>query len=259
MNSPANIAPSFPHHGPLSCRRCFTNIEGDERDIGAWHVVNDPGAWGASNPKVLVLGFSKGFTQANAFKSGKFEDVPFKKARGRLRSILCRIGLLDQAETDEEFNRRFEATERDFAFGSVVRCSLSRMNSKTGRYECTGQVMTKAFSEPVSTVVRCCAQTYLSALPANLQVIILLGTTAGYIKDCKKLIRSIHPISFEEVNDVAYRTDKAMWIHVTHPSGMNGYYGKWMSADKTDASGSKREDAIYALSLVPSLTGERLG
>ncbi|PHY93235.1 hypothetical protein CSR02_12585 [Acetobacter pomorum] len=190
---------------------------------------------------------------------GKFEDVPFKKARGRLRSILCRIGLLDQAETDEEFDKRFEATERDFAFGSLVRCSLSRMNSKTGRYECTGQVMTKAFSEPVSTVVRCCARTYLSTLPAKLQVIILLGTAAGYIKDCKKLIRSIHPRSFVEVNDVAYWAAGVKWVHVTHPSGMNGYYGKWMSADKTDASGAKREDAIYALSLKSPPKGERLG
>lgn len=28
--------------------------------------MNDPGTWGSADPEVLVLGFSKRFTQANA-------------------------------------------------------------------------------------------------------------------------------------------------------------------------------------------------
>ena len=63
---------NFPAHGPIACRKCFSGSTSDSLTIGRWQAVNDPGAWGSAAPKILVLGFSKGFTQAGAYRTGKF-------------------------------------------------------------------------------------------------------------------------------------------------------------------------------------------
>lgn len=57
-------------------------------DDRRFHVVNDPGAWGAADPEILVLGISKGFTQARALESGEFDSVPFRGIRDRLQEAL---------------------------------------------------------------------------------------------------------------------------------------------------------------------------
>lgn len=62
-------SPSPYEHGKQNCRACFddpslywnsktTNefVVGKKR----WRLRANPGYWGASNPEVLVLGFSKG-------------------------------------------------------------------------------------------------------------------------------------------------------------------------------------------------------
>jgi len=45
----------LPTHGPIACRKCFSNAE-PVIDEGPWRAVNDPGAWGSHSPEVLVLG-----------------------------------------------------------------------------------------------------------------------------------------------------------------------------------------------------------
>jgi hypothetical protein len=134
------LAIPFPTHGRIACRRCFTSDE-QSQTVGKWQMVNDPAAWGSATPWVLLLGFSKGFTQANAFKTGRFEDIPFKDMRSRLTEELRLLGIIGKSETVDE---KMVATETDMAFGSFVRCSLSRTNRK-GKLVCTGEVMPKAF------------------------------------------------------------------------------------------------------------------
>lgn len=240
---------TFPKHGQIACKACFKDKTAHEMDIGDWHVVNDPGAWGASKPRVIVLGFSKGFTQAHAFKDGRFEDVPFKKIRGRLDAALRRVGLINASNPNpgRTPDERFESSEQDFAFGSLVRCSLSRLNRKTGRYECSGSVMTQAFREPVKTVVKTCATRFLGELPHSAKTVVLLGTGTSYVKACKALIRSIHPTSFQDINPVSYSAAGVTWLHITHPSGMNGTFNEWLSGEGESAPSQKRDFAIAAL------------
>lgn len=238
---------SLPSHGPISCRRCFGGVDGDTLEVGAWRAVNDPGAWGSSTPKVLVLGFSKGFTQANAYRAGRFEDVPFKRMRDRLAASLRLLGLADD---DIHIDRRFVPTESDYGFGSLVRCSLSRLNPANGKRECTGAVMPKAFTEEIRAVVRRCAETYLTALPPSVEIVVMLGTTSAYIQACRALIRSLYGAAFSDINGAAYRTGGVIWVHVAHPSGMNGFHKNWMAADASDASGMKCLEAQQALALV---------
>jgi hypothetical protein len=235
---------SLPPHGRITCRKCFTT-ERDVEEIALWQAVNDPGAWGSDQPTVLVLGFSKGFTQADAYRSGNFEAIPFKKMRPRLTDALRRLGVLSSTEI---IDTKFSAAESDFAFGSLVRCSLSRLNEKERKRECTGAVMPKAFTEPVRVMVRRCAETYLTNLPASLRLVIMLGSGDPYIEGCRNLVQSIYGAGFENINEVAYQTPGVVWIHIAHPSGMNGFFKPWMNGSQSDPSGNKLLMALKALS-----------
>jgi hypothetical protein len=211
-------------------------------------MVNDPCAWGAIRPIVLVLGFSKGFTQATAFRNDKFEDIPAKNMRPRLTAALRRINLLRE---NEVVDAKFSATEHTFAFGSLVRCSLSRLN-KHGQWGCTGELMSKAFTEPVRDVVRRCAETYLTGLPETLRLVILLGTADAYIAGCRRLIASLYGSGFAELNEVSYRTPGVIWVHIAHPSGANGHFEAWLRGSQGTTSGRKLSQALAALSGFPS-------
>lgn len=234
----------LPPQGPIACRKCYDNVPGDLLETGRWRAVNDPGAWGSPTPRVLVLGFSKGFTQADAYKSGPFADVPFRRMRSRLAQALCVLGLDDGRVAIDD---RFSPGEQEFGFGSLVRCSLSRLNAKTGKRECTGAVMPLAFREEIRDVVKRCATTFLRELPESVEVVVMLGTTDSYVDGCRSLIKSLHPITFREINNSAYRTGPITWVHIAHPSGMNGHFDPWIAADHNTSSGRKCIEAQTAL------------
>jgi len=61
---------TLPVHGPIECRRCFDGSDSHVATLGRWQIVNDPGAWGASVPKILVLGFSKGSLKPGPIEQG---------------------------------------------------------------------------------------------------------------------------------------------------------------------------------------------
>jgi hypothetical protein len=240
----ATASDTLPPHGRIACRRCFA-ADGDTQTVGKWQIVNDPAAWGAATPKVLVLGFSKGFTQANASRSGRFEDIPFKGMRTRLTEELRLLGVIGTSET---VDRKMMAAETELAFGSLVRCSLSRFNAK-GKLGCTGEVMAKAFTEEILSSLRKCAETFLSDFPASVHLVLMLGTTDSYIDGCRDAIRSLHGAQFSDINAVSYRTSDVVWIHISHPSGLNGHHQAWMAGDPATKPGRKQNLALEAIRL----------
>lgn len=245
MTTLTPIAPNtLPPHGRITCRRCFT-ADDHTQMIGKWQMVNDPAAWGSASPEILILGFSKGFTQANAFRSGRLEDIPFKNMRIRLTEELRLLGVIGATETVDQ---KIVGTEIKFAFGSLVRCSLSRFNAK-GKLGCTGEVMPKAFTEEISSKLRNCAETFLTNLPASVRLVLMLGTTDSYIAGCRDVIRSLHRTQFTDINPVSYRTGDVIWIHVSHPSGLNGHHPAWMAGDPATKPGHKQNLALAAVRL----------
>lgn len=243
MANTNTIPNMLPAHGPIPCRKCFSSTE-PVIDLGPWRIVNDPGAWGAARPRVLVLGFSKGFTQATASRSGRFEDIPFKGMRPRLSETLHALGVL---KPGQDVSRRMVTAEDEIAFGSLVRCSLSRYNSKSQRHECTGTIMPAAFVEEAASIVHRCAQTYLAVLPSSVRLVVMLGTADLYVKRCRELIGSIYPSGLEVINDVSYRTGGVVWVHASHPSGLNGHHASWMTGSRSDKQGQKKVLALEAV------------
>jgi hypothetical protein len=142
-----------PSHGKIDCTLCFSTAN-ETVTAGAWRFRNDPGHWGSADPRVLVLGFSKGATQVNAYDHKNFEDVAFAGARPRLKRMLLTFGLVHE---DEDIEQKFRSVEKDFAFASLVRCSVARWNSRTQKAVTSGPVILNAFRErePMRLVTNC--------------------------------------------------------------------------------------------------------
>jgi hypothetical protein len=228
----------LPNHGKISCRKCFANCTGDIFEPNQdWRVINDPGAWGGSEPEVLILGFSKGSTQANIYQKGKFADVAFGGgARERLNLTLKKIGFL----TDEDHVSEYiEEPNSKFAFGSLVRCSLTRMG-RDGNYSSSGPLVVKSFKE-VPNILDNCAQTFIANLPRRTKTVLMLGITDAYIDGCFKLLSRIYP-KLQKVNDVSYGDGERIFVHIAHPSPGNGHFSNWIKGN------IKFEAAMMALS-----------
>lgn len=168
--------------------------------------------------------------------------------RPRLSEVLQVLGVL---KGGERVDTRMVATERAVAFGSLVRCSLSRFSEKAGKHECTGPIMTKAFTEPaVAPIVKRCAETYLKHLPPTVRLVVMLGTGDGYIDGCRQTMQALYGSAFTALNEVAYRTGPVIWVHVSHPSGLNSHHREWMAGDPATKQGRKRRLAMEAVSNV---------
>lgn len=235
---------SLPTHGRIVCRDCFEG-DADVQASGEWQITNDPGAWGSRTPKYLVLGFSKGFTQANAYQEGDFDCVAFARMRPRLKQVLVRLGLLEETANIDSL---LTAGEHDWAFGSLVRCSLCRRDPKSGEWAATGPLVKRSFAEePARTYVDNCSQRYLTRFPEGLRVGILLGNDDDYVAGIKALFEKNHPDTYRDINAVAFEAAGITWVLAGHPSGSNGHLAAWLAAAPSNKQGAKALNAIEAI------------
>ena len=217
----------LPAHGKISCRQCFSSAHEKVCAPNAdWRIVNDPGAWGGGeNPDYLVLGFSKGATQANIYEKGVFEDVAFAKMRPRLTQALQAVGVLPANETADE---KIANPNSNIAFGSLIRCSVSRYDKKESAkkesriYACTGQLITKSFSE-IPEIVSNCTKKFMVNLPNSIKTVIFLSNSDAYVLGCQNILRTLFPKDFRLINPMSSFADGRGWVHVAHASGLNGH------------------------------------
>jgi hypothetical protein len=229
----------------MTCDRCWKGVALNHQEAGPFRLVRDPGHWGSANPSILVLGVSKGNTQSNAFSRGCFDDVAFKEIRHRLLEVLQTIGLLP-GETLARFQRRFFVEERDYAFASVVRCSLTGMDRNKLRHTADSPNVVLAFKPDSKgyAFTAACVDQHLGRLPSGTRTVILLGNTDSYIKSLQNLIECTLGC-VTSINDVAYRAGGALFVHVSHPSKGNGHFGAFNRGEGTP--GAKMRLARAAL------------
>ncbi len=98
-----------------------------------WRIENTPASWGNQNPRVVVLGFSRGQDQSH--ERQRFDQVAFHGMRPALGEILRRLQLLSPSEG---VDARMRAGEPDFAFSSLIRCSIAQWDGSKGRYAKSG-------------------------------------------------------------------------------------------------------------------------
>lgn len=215
------------------------------QERGSFRLVRDPGHWGASDPHTLVLGISKGNTQSQAFGSEPFDGVAFKGIRYRVLEAFHAVGLL-LSETNGAFEQRFSASERDYAFASVVRCSITGMDRKKCVHTADSPNVLPAFRRDSagSKFVENCVDQHLVSLPRRTRLVLLLGNTDAYIAALADLI-SRRRGRVTPLNAVAYDSVGVRFVHLAHPSRGNGHFGPFIRGE--GKPGMKRDLARKAL------------
>jgi hypothetical protein len=207
---------------------------------------------------VLVLGFSKGPSQAGELRRLPHNDIPYRKGRLQVGKILSHIGLLQPAKPEELkslVERAIADTNGRFGWGSLIRCTVERFD--TGRHEWVGsggmidQFMATPFGQKISTT---CATRFLGELPPETKLVIMFGLGAGgsYVATARKAIEKARGGTWRTINDVAYTDGKITVVHVEHFASQGANIPNWLGQNQHPRSrlGIMARDAVEkALSL----------
>lgn len=233
----------LPSHGPIACWRCFpgTGAQWEFRntDGSRWCLENSPAAFGATNPGVLVLGFSKGVNQS---KTGLiFDDIAFAGMRRQLAAILQSLGLL--ARPIDECIR---ADEQRLGFGSLIRCSVAQWDPRKEKYSKSGNAILQQFAKGDITaqVAKNCAEQFLRVLPERTKLVVLLGNEARYIEFCKGQIERTRG-NAQTVNAVSYDSLGVRFVHVIHAKAQGALVPDWLAGRNSQQL--KRRLAVEAV------------
>lgn len=256
----------LPMHGPIDCTRCLSSpervkfgITTEEAQDGSWRIISNPLAWGSVEPKILVLGFSKGPTQVKAINdamqdAAAFDQIAFKGKRREVGMILAHIGAVREPH-DGDFKGMVDRIIADknsgFHFGSLVRCAVERYNYEkggwTGRH---GNLADLTKTDFGLKVAKKCTSRFLGTLPEKTKLVVLFGNSPAYVKAVRKLVEKARDVKCRMVNEVAYTDESFTFVHVVHFSVRFNLVPNWLGA-KEGTSKKKglmaREAAMEAL------------
>jgi hypothetical protein len=260
-----NLMSCLPSHGRVKCVRCFATkktIEFDgtrrEAENQSWRITSNPLAWGSVEPEIVVLGFSKGPTQAGALSHSPHDQIAYKGSRTAVGKILAHIGVVRQP-TNGDFRWMVDRLISDkagrFHFGSLVRCTVERYDEKAGSWKGSGGGMLDKFmGTPFgSEVATNCASQFLGELPVKTRLVIMfgLGAKLNYIGASRKLIEAARPGRWTSLNDVAYSDGKVTFVHVEHFASQGALLPNWLGVNDHSRSeyGRLARDAVNAANI----------
>lgn len=228
---------SLPAHGRISCSICHSSrFSFDEtRTLSAdqtWRITANPLAWGNAEPEVLVLGFSKGPSQAGELQRLPHNEIPYRKGRKQVGKILAHVGLLpptDPEELKDLVDQAIANTQGRFGWGSLVRCTVERFDGKTwvGSGGMIDEFMKHEFGKRIS---HACATRFLSVLPYRTRLVIMfgLGAKGSYVSAARRAIESARPGTWRTVNEVAYTDGQITVVHVEHFASQGANIPNWL-------------------------------
>lgn len=229
----------LPKSGRITCSNCFKNktptfditIETSEN----WRIKSNPLAWGNTEPEVVVLGFSKGPTQAGALAKSPHDDIAYKGSRLNVAKIMAHVGLVEQG-TDTQLRHRIDNLISDatgkFHFGSLIRCKVEQYDEKTSKWGASGGGMLDKFvaTDFGQTVTNNCTSQFLNKLPASTKLVLMfgMGTKQNYVKEAHKLFQKARGGQWKWVNEVAYTDGKITVVHVEHFASQGALIPNWL-------------------------------
>ncbi|MBW3243546.1 hypothetical protein KUV57_12810 [Epibacterium sp. DP7N7-1] len=235
-------------HGPMTCRVCWKSSEGTEKDLhdGKWRLVNDPGYWGAPDPEVLVLGMTKGTTQAQemseAFQNGTFDTVAFGGFRQRLLEALQIVGMMQGVQ---DISPYLTAASLDWGFASIVRCSLTARDQNGSYRGNSGPVIRGMRSPEGAQIMSACVKEHLTRLGSRNRLVVLLGNDENYFRAIKQAMLSAFG-SYDPLpgaGNTAFRAGGRLFVHIGHPSPLNGHFSTFRTGSPETGQGRKRVQA----------------
>jgi len=208
-----------------------TRAWSEKRD---WRITANPLAWGNSQPEILVLGFSKGPSQAGALEKVVHNEVPYRKGRRQIGKILAHVGLLPAADPIElkmMVDRAIADTNGRFGWGSLVRCTVERFDFKKQEWVGSGgmidEFMATEFGKRISTA---CATRFLADLTSATKLIVMfgLGSRGSYIATARRAIEAARPGRWQTVNEIAYTDGAITVVHVEHFASQGANIPNWL-------------------------------
>ncbi len=233
----------LPPHGRIDCTLCHgcesVQFDRTRTEQDGWRISANPLAWGSTQPTVVVLGFSKGPTQAGALASTPHDEIAYKGGRAAVGKILAHVGLISRGDNDAlkgEVDRLIADPNGQFHFGSLVRCTVERFDDKSGQWKGSGGGMLDKFvASPFGhKVASQCMRRFLSDLPATVRLVVMfgLGTKGNYVREARKLIEAARPGQWCTINDVAYADEQVTVVHVEHFASQGALIPNWLGENE---------------------------
>lgn len=228
----------LPSAGRIACSRCFAseatfNRSVEERD--GWRITNNPLAWGSREPKVIVLGFSKGPNQIQKLLYSHHNDIAYAGSRKNVGKILAGVGLLSEApDNSSVISHLIAEREGPYHFGSLVRCTVERREGDVWKGS-GGGMLDKFVATPFGDrITKNCCDEFLKEVKAPLVVMFGLGTGLNYVRSCKKLFEAVLGGSWRSINEVAYTNGAINVVHVEHFASQGSLIPEWLGERGTD-------------------------
>jgi hypothetical protein len=202
-----------------------------------WRITANPLSWGSSEPEVLILGFSKGPSQAGELQRLAHNEIPYRKGRKQVGKILSHLGLLPAAHPDQlkmMVHKAIADVDGRFGWGSLVRCTVERFDKKTQTWVGSGgmidEFMEHEFGRRIS---RACATKFLRNLPDRTKLIVMfgLGSRGSYVASARRAIEAARPANWRMVNDVAYTDGNITVLHVEHFASQGANIPNWLGVN----------------------------
>jgi hypothetical protein len=205
------------------------------QERGSWRITANPLAWGSNDPEIVVLGFSKGPTQVGALATRPHDEIAFAGGRTQLGKILAYLGLAPMG-TNAQLKAYVDALVADphgrFHFGSLVRCSVERYDTKRQSWTGTGGSMLDGFlSDPFGHLVTGnCGRQFLAQLPERTKLVVMLGlgSNLNYVQAARRLFERVRPGPWSRINSVAYTDGAVTVVHVEHFKSQGALLPQWL-------------------------------
>ncbi len=233
---------ALPSHGRIDCTKCYggNRIEFGEtvRTQEGWRITANPLAWGNPSAEVVVLGFSKGPTQAGALALATHDEIAYKGSRHNVGRILAHIGLLPSMEPGL-YSKAIDSVIADrngrFHFGSLVRCTVERFDKNDAAWKGSGGGMLDKFvaSGFGKEVARNCTNRFLARFPDSTRLVVMfgLGTKLNYVREAQRLFESCRAGRWRWINEVAYADDQIVVVHVEHFASQGALIPNWLGTN----------------------------
>jgi hypothetical protein len=251
-----NSKNKLPSHGRVECSKCFNScnvVEFDrtKREVGNWRITVNPLAWGNATPEIVVLGFSKGPTQAGALASSPHDEIAYKGARGNVGKILNHVGLMNcapGADLGQEVSRMIADKNGRFHFASLIRCTVERNDKGTWKGS-GGGMLDKFVATPFGKEVsNNCTTQFLKDLPKQTKLVVMfgMGTKLKYVSESRELFKAARGGQWTWINDVSYTDGKVTVVHVEHFASQGPLVPQWLGLknDKRSIWGVMAADAV---------------
>ena len=232
----------IPAHGRIDCTKCYqaASVEFDKTRCteGSWRITANPLAWGNPNAEIIVLGFSKGPTQAGALTRTPHDEIAYKGSRGNVGKILSHAGVMPIPLGQDPSQGVMEAIANRsgrYHFGSLIRCTVERFDEKASAWKGSGGGMLDRFvATPFGKrVAQNCTDRYLTSLSPNTKLIAMfgLGTKLNYVKASFNLYKAARGGEWKWINEVSYTDGEIVVAHVEHFASQGALIPQWMGRD----------------------------